>query len=96
MTGLFSIAVKNAVNALASFNELCYNLYRDQEEAQRGGKRVYYGKNNRNCMSTKFSAQPFPQNCEFYNSYETAIRDGYHPCKRCKPDIFFIERTKSI
>lgn len=40
-------------------------------------------------------AQPLPKNVEFYDSYEDAICDGYRPCKRCKPDIFFMERTKS-
>ena len=40
-------------------------------------------------------AQPLPKNVEFYDSYEDVICDGYRPCKRCKPDIFFMERTKS-
>ena len=41
-------------------------------------------------------ARPLHKNVEFYDSYEDAICDGYRPCKRCKPDIFFMERTKSI
>ncbi len=38
----------------------------------------------------------FDLNAVEHMSDEDAICDGYRPCKRCQPDIFFTERTKSI
>ena len=31
-------------------------------------------------------AKSLPKNVEFYDNLADALRDGYRPCKRCKPE----------
>ena len=31
-------------------------------------------------------AKPLPKNVEFYDNLDDALKDGYRPCKRCKPE----------
>jgi AraC family transcriptional regulator of adaptative response/methylated-DNA-[protein]-cysteine methyltransferase len=39
------------------------------------------------CRTGCPARRPLPQNVVFYADGETARRDGYRPCKRCRPDI---------
>lgn len=38
------------------------------------------------CRPSCGSRKPLPKNVEFFESAEDAIRAGYRPCKRCRPD----------
>lgn len=39
------------------------------------------------CRPSCKSRQPKEENLEYFNSKEEAIRAGYRPCKRCRPDL---------
>lgn len=39
------------------------------------------------CRPSCKSKEPLKQNVEFYDNADEAVRNGFRPCKRCRPDL---------
>lgn len=89
MTGLFSIAVKNAVNALASFNELCYN-YIAIRKKRKGVVNVYITvKTTEIACPPNFPRSRFPKIVSFITAMKPRFVTAITPARDAN-QIYFL------